>query len=131
MKYSIRRHLGKGKHFGHFQIREAISDAKQGEVVGYVNPDTHSLIMANCLLHNKVNQSTKIFEGEHKKPCAWIVTDDLQIVSKDDAMVNYEFDAESVSFNPKVDPSWIVNGRKMDGFIIPLIITKGTKLFKI
>jgi hypothetical protein len=33
--YTIRRHLGRGKHYGWWQIREYITNSKQGAIVGY------------------------------------------------------------------------------------------------
>ena len=66
-KFTIRRHLSKGQYFGFFQVRGYITDSKQGEVLFYVNPETQNLVMQDCILHNKVNQSIKIFEGQNSR----------------------------------------------------------------
>ena len=65
-------HLGRGKHCGWWQVREYISNSKQGKIVEYIDPSKFTIILRTCYLYNKVVQAEKILNGAHKEPCAWI-----------------------------------------------------------
>lgn len=123
--FTIRRHLSKGKNFGFWQIRGYISDSKQGAEVEYVNPETHSLILENCLLYNKVNESLKIFNGGEKNPCAYIIFEKYSVIEKTDLQGN----PINISFNPKKNPNWLIDNQNADFKVIETIITNGSKLF--
>lgn len=126
--YTIRRHLSKGKNFGHFQIRGHITDSKQGPVVEYVNPETHSIIFEDCKLHNKINQSRKIFDGANKQPCAYIICKEYLVVPK-----TLDPTDQEISFNPRQSPHWrkLVNGIDsiIDSQYFQFLITSNTKLY--
>ena len=101
-KYTIRSHLGKGDHFGHFQIRRYITDAKQGEIVEYINPELFNITFKNCKLHNKTSQSDKILKGENKKPCAWLIAESYEV--NNSSFIN----SVEVAFNPRKSKNWTV-----------------------
>jgi hypothetical protein len=126
--YTVRRHLSKGENFGHFQIRTRITDAKQGEVVEYINPDTHNITFVGCSLFNRVNQANKILEGGHKNPCAWLICDSYIITEK----AQEEPTGEELRYNPREAKNWILNGLEVaDKMTFNIIRTYGTKLFTI
>ena len=124
-KFTIRRHLSKGQYFGFFQVRGYITDSKQGEVLFYVNPETQNLVMQDCILHNKVNQSIKIFEGQNKRPCAYIICGKVEV--KDATRV----EGIKVSYNPKKSPNWTINNKPSNFAKVNKIETFGTKLFRL
>lgn len=123
-RYTIRKHLSKGKNFGFWQIRGYITDSKQGAEIEYVNPATHSIELVNCLLYNKINAAKKIFEGGEKNPCAYIIFQEYKVIERQN-----EMGAVEVSFNPKKCPNWLVGGVVSDFTEIPQIVSSLTKLF--
>lgn len=130
--YTIRRHLGKGKHFGWWQIREYITNSKQGAIVEYVDPAKFTIIFRNCFLYNRPNTAKKIFNGGHKQPCAWIcagsyVKDNIEAAKIIDDMPT------ELEFNPKKAINWRVYypfqmPTEVFGEVL-YIYTKGTKLY--
>jgi hypothetical protein len=128
--FTIRRHLARGKYFGYFQIRGHVTDSKQGEVIEYVNPNTHSIIFNSCRLHNKINQSTKIFNGAQKEPCAYIICTSYEVVEP----IKIPGELE-VNFNPKLSPHWrMFSGRSIDLVDFALfttLITFNSKVYAI
>ena len=114
--FTVRRHLSKGKNFGFIQIRGYISDSKQGAEIEYVNPETHTVIFNNCILHNKINQSIKIFKTKEKAPCAYIIFESYEVVPLQPAVSNVE-----VRYNPVLCPNWQVDGNTADQEFIACI----------
>jgi hypothetical protein len=121
--YTIRFHLGKGKHYGWYQVRKYITDAKQGEVVEYINPNTHSIVMVNCKTHNKINQATKIFNGSDKSPCAWLIFESYYVSDVIDATDN------QLCYNPRVNPYWTMDNNNVDGHTFDVVTTNSNKLY--
>ena len=75
--YKVRFHLARGKHYQHWQVKDRCGD------VEYYNPEEITLIMKDCKLHNQPNASKKILLGENKKPCAWVICNTIEVISKD------------------------------------------------
>ena len=130
--YTIRRHLGNGKHKGHFQIRGYVTDSQQGEEIAYVDPSTHTLEMYECKLHNKVNQSTKILDAfkkgkNEKKPCAYVICESYEISPKQTESIS----DDEVRFNPQVNAHWTINEQESDNAEVDAIISFGSKLYKL
>lgn len=122
-KYTIRRHLGRGEHQGHFQIREYKSAKTQGDIVTHVDPEKFSIIFKGCKLFNKEERAKLTFEGLKKKPCAWVICEDYSIVPKL-PVGNVE-----LTYDPRKAINWICNGQSMDFTEHPHIMTSGTRLF--
>lgn len=117
--YKIAFHLGRGVNFQKWQVKDVNNDAV------YVNPETHDIVMYDCKLHNQKGTSLRIFKGGEKQRCAWVECSRYDIVIKSD----YTSDVE-VRFNPRVCPTWIVNGiSEQDGRKINTIKTNGRKLY--
>ncbi len=126
--YTIRRHLGKGKHFGWWQIREYITNAKQGEIVEYIDPDKFCIIFRTCFLYNRPKTAQKIFDGAYKQPCAWICAGSYM---KEPANATEIIDdyPSLLEYNPKKSIHWTSWNVNMDGVEHEFIYTKGTKLY--
>ena len=124
--FTIRRHLGKGANFMHFQIRGHVTDSKQGDIVEYVNPDTHSIVFNGCRLHNKVNQSNKILSGANKAPCAWLIAESYEVVAKQ----SVDSDDVHLRFNPRISANWELVGLGVaDDMTFDQVVMKEAKLF--
>lgn len=130
MNYTIRRHLGKGQHYGWFQIRGYVTDAKQGEVVEYVNPEQYDIVFTGCRVHNKKNQAAKILAGANKAPIAWLIAEGYEVRPKGLAL-----ETKQLEYNPKKSATWVVieNGETLvndaDASQFETVITRGTKLY--
>lgn len=130
--YTVRRHLGRGEHYGWFQIRKRITDAKQGEVVEYVNPETHMIRFKGVTLHNKVNQSQKILDGEHKKPCAWLICmeyDVMEVLEPREVPRFKGIYPNELRFNPRESAYWKHCDQIADDMEFISVITIGTQLY--
>jgi len=114
--YTIRRHLGNDQYKGHYQIREYKSARCQGDLVGYVNPATDTLKMYDVKLSNNVNLAGRILTGEQakKKPCAWIICSDFDIVSNDAIELTDYDNCDEVTYNPRMAKNWMQDGKVMD-----------------
>jgi hypothetical protein len=130
--YTIRRHLGQGKHKGWWQIREYISNAKQGIVVEYVDSSKFSIIFRTCLLYNRVNQAKKIINGAYKEPCAWICAGSYVVEDKSIVEIIDDNPTE-ISYNPKKSIHWTEHTKdediNIDGEEFSYIYSNGVKLY--
>mgnify|MGYP003636562702 FL=1 len=125
MKYTVRRHLGRGKNYGDFQIRGYVTDSKQGDVIEYVNPNEFNIQFHNVKLFNKVNPSLNIFTGKTSKmPCAWLIFDSYTITPKQ------SLSGEGIQFNPKANPFWTDSkGQNIDGKSFTIVNMNSNKLY--
>jgi hypothetical protein len=99
-------------------------------MVEYHDPTTTQLVMTNCVLKNNRKTAEKIFNGEHKTVCAWVLCDSIQV--NKDSFVSYDNDPTNirVTYNPRVNPYWVLG--KMtpaDGFKFNEVGSLNSKLF--
>jgi len=122
--FGIRRNLGAVKK-GFLQIHEldSRSKIKSGSKDILVDPSTHMIIMHGCYLHNSSVRSAKIHSGEiHKERCAWISCDRYEIVALADIK------GDEISYNPKVNPFFALNGKNVDKQEFAMLVTNGVKI---
>lgn len=93
MRYQVRLHLGKGEHFGHWQV-------KCGAGVRYYDPAKASLTMLDCQLRNQPGTAKKIHDGGNKSVCAWVDCNELLVSGP------VEMAGIRISYNPRVAPYW-------------------------
>jgi hypothetical protein len=102
-----------------------------GEVV-YCSPTDTQLLLRGCELKNNRKTAEKIFNGEHKTVCAWVLCEEVEI--KHDRFGRYDINPQNLSltYNPRVNPYWVLN--KMtpaDGFKFNEIASVDYKLYVI
>lgn len=97
--YKVRFHLGRGKHFMHWQVKSS-----EG-VVSYVDPQDNQLALVGCKLSVQPTAAQKIHDGANKTVCAWIECEEVQVLSVDRIKPNQQ--DYRISFNPRVSPNWI------------------------
>ena len=117
-KYQVRFHLGAGKHYKHWQIR-------QGDNVSYYHPDEVCIMMKQCKLRNRKSVAKQIFAGSHKTVCAWIECDELWLNQHSEIVGQ----AAQISYNPKVAPYWVQNGEDVDGKVYNLLHTHNRSVY--
>ena len=130
MKYTVRRHLGRGKNYGDFQIRGYVTDSKQGDVIEYVNPNEFNIQFHNVKLFNKTKRcgtpyAEVIFSGKSDRMvCAWLIFDSYTITPKK------SLSGEGIQFNPKANPFWTNSeGKNIDGKSFAIVNMNSNKLY--
>jgi hypothetical protein len=129
-KFSIRKHLGKGQYFGFWQVRTALTESQQGEIVGYIDPSKFGLKCHNTKLYIRANLSAKIFLGtqKKKKPCAWILCESYEVTLVNKA----EYcDSIQISFNPRLHPDWLLAGENVNRNSFKVLQTKNSKVYAV
>jgi hypothetical protein len=118
--YKVRFNLGRGSNYRKWQIRDVNNKPK------HYDPSKVTLVMSGCKLKNNKKTAEKIFSGENKTVCAWIECDDVEISYKDPMVCTKDTE---LSYNPRVNPFWTMNGENFDNTMHDLIYSNGTKLF--
>lgn len=133
--FRVRFHLGAGVNFMEWQVR----DLQTGQVSFY-DPNTIRIRMDGCKLRNNKKTAQKIHDGQNKTVCAWVDCEWVSCFpmadyvtsqnSNPDAIRYIQDDTKRVSFNPRVNPSWIdQDGVVVDGKEYPSLVTAGRKIF--
>lgn len=92
--------------------------------VHFFSPDQTQLHMEGCILKNSRSTALKIFSGNHKTVCAWVLCDKIEI---HDTNVLWD-NGRQVKYNPKVLPYWNIDGTDVDGSKFKSMYTFGKKL---
>ena len=124
--FGVRRNLSAVKK-GFLQIHEMDSKSKikSGSKDILVDPSTHMIIMHGCYLHNSSARAEKINKGEiHKERCAWITCDSFEIVPLADIQ------GDEISYNPKVNPFFVLDGKNVDKHNFDMLVTNGVKIIR-
>lgn len=127
-RFRVRFHLGKGKHFKHWQVL----DKKNGHYRDYYDPDKVDIIMYKSRLGNHPATARKIYEGAHKTVCAWVECDMVEIKYHSSPM--YEaVDTSQLTmykYNPKKNPYWFTDEESdVDGREFKVLSTKGRNIY--
>ena len=116
----VRFHLGKGKHFFHWQVRKETG-------VEYYDPDRWQLAMFDCVLRSRRGEAEKIYNGKNKSVCAWIECKRL-IVQPAPAWER-PYKGIAIAFNPRWRPHWTgPDGQDIDQTQHRMIRTSGRSL---
>jgi hypothetical protein len=81
--------------------------------------------MSDCTLKNNRKAALSILSGSNKFVCAWVLCDEIKIITKD-------FKTESntrLKYNPRELPYWNLNGKNMDGENVKELFSVDYKLF--
>lgn len=117
----VRFHLAAGKHHCHWQVRH--DDGR----VEYFDPAATGLRMVGCRLTNQRGTAQRIYDGDHKSPCAWV---EAQRVYQHTPNAWDKPFGEWVGFNPRVAPHWRNDeGDNLDGREFAVITTEGRSLW--
>lgn len=92
----------------------------------YLNPNEVSLIMSICKLSNNVKQAEKIFHGENKTVCAWVLCEEIRITGVPQEDLS---DTSRLRYNPRVKPCWDYKGSNVDGKEFSCIESRGNRLY--
>ena len=115
----VRFNLSSGKNFMKWKVEHP------NGMVEYLSPDDVQLVMNGCVLKNHKKTATKIFEGSHKTVCAWILCDEITVLSETKIMDNLQ----QVKYNPRVQPNWVIDGEIADNSRVEKLHTLGKGVF--
>jgi hypothetical protein len=122
-KYTIRRHLGRGKNLGDFIVRGYKTDSKQGEFIEYINPENFNLILTGCKFYIRKATTQKIFDGANKEVCGWIICEDYK--TEPSKIVK----GAELKFNPRKGVNFTADGETVNDAKPQEIRTYKTNLF--
>lgn len=115
----VRFSLQKGENYMKWRIIYPDGSVK------YYNPNEVQLIMRGCTLKNNKKAATKIFNGEtNKVVCAWIMCDSVKIDYSDFIGAT----PYKVSYNPRKEPNWVIQGKDADNTFREIIYSVGREL---
>jgi len=130
--FKIRRNLKKGSEYGFFQVSVSDTNSKLGETIEMVNPETHSIVMQECILWNVRGTSTRIYEGAYKERCAWVVCTDYVVMPQSDIDSDIADGRNELVFNPRLSPTWLdAEMNDVDKTQYESIVTVNKELFKL
>ncbi len=117
-RIKVRFNLSQGKNYMKWKITYPTE-------VKYFDPKVVQLIMKGCQLKNQKSTAEKIFNGQHKSVCAWVLCEDVQVLVDPDI----ELSDVRVKYNPRVQPNWVLNDKNVDDHKFELIHSKGSSLY--
>jgi hypothetical protein len=117
--FRLRFHLAQGPHFMHWQVR-----GPNG--VSYYKPDEVTIRAQNVTLKNSASTAKKIFEGADKTVCAWLQCEFLEVIPKQDFVIEKY---TRLFFNPRNCIHWTnEEGWNLDNKFVGEIITIGRQV---
>jgi hypothetical protein len=120
----VRFNLGAGENYMKWKIDIP------GEPARYINPDAVQLRMTGCTVKNQKSTASKIHQGANKSVCAWILCNEISILTDLDApSITQLKNFEQLSYNPRVQPNWLCGGNNVDGESYDNIVSMGKTLF--
>lgn len=123
-KIKVRFNLGRGENYMKWKI-----EYPSGQV-SYYSPTDIQLILKDCTLKNGRKTAMKIFNGENKTVCAWVLCEDITVRYSGFEQFD-ELGLNRLKYNPKNLPFWTIGDGKlpMDGHKFEEIGTVDSKLF--
>jgi hypothetical protein len=109
-KIKVRFNLGRGENYMKWKIEypNTINNMKKN-IVEYLSPEDVQLVLHNCMLKNNRKVADKIFNGENKSVCAWIMCESISINHlhlKTDEQEHLFDKPISLKYNPRKNPFW-------------------------
>jgi hypothetical protein len=97
----VRFNLGRGKNYMKWKIQYPTG------VVEYHSPTDTQLVLKGCTLKNSRITADKIFNGQHKSVCAWVLCEDVEV--KLSNFTPYDIGQNPrLKYNPKLKPYWVL-----------------------
>lgn len=119
--YKIRFHLGSGKYYKFWQIKN-----KNDKVIEYCDPSKVQLILHNCELINKKTKASKVLKTQIRDVCGWIKCENYEVVEKKE-----NNNLKMIIYDPKIMDYWHFenNHDNIDGTKFNEIITIGKRAY--
>lgn len=114
-RIKVRFHLGAGEHYKHWKIEYPNGDYQ------FINPEKQNMVLYDCQLHNRKGTAAGIHKGGEKVVCAWVWCESISMRYMTDKGIE-------VSYNPRVYPNWMCEGKVADNWKFDKLQTVGNKL---
>ena len=122
----VRFNLSAGENFMKWKIMY------RGGLVQYIDPTQTQLIMKNCVLKNSRKTAEKIFNGNEKVVCAWVLCEEITI--HQNSII--QDTSDGVFYNPRKFPYWVSDSRNtpyypvcLDGCKYDQLHTKNNQIY--
>jgi len=120
--FKVRFHLGAGENY----LKWRVENVETG-VVEFFDPQYYDLELENCKLYNQTSAANKIFKGDNKTVCAWVMAEKVAILIGGNCCFP---EKDSVSYNPRKQPYWVdVEGINIDKKEFTWLETQGRQLY--
>ena len=119
-KFITRFNLGTGENYMKWKVT-----SPTGNIV-YYEPNDVTLFIEGCKLVNRKGAAKKIFDGANKEVCAWVESKAVTVYHK--MPVDFTEGGMKVSYNPRVTPNWVMDGKDVDKLMIGDLISTGRDL---
>jgi len=120
-KVKVRFNLGKGKNYMKWKIQSSSG-------VEYHSACDVQLIITNGILRSNRKAAEKIFNGDEKNICAWVLCDSVKILHK--YFTPYDkLGYIKIKYNPRKNPFWDINGCNVDNTQYSEIVSLDYSLF--
>ena len=119
-RIKVRFNLSRGKNYMKWKC--VFPDG----TIEYLSPDEVSLIMMKCKLSNNAKQAEKIFQGESKTVCAWVLCEEIRITG---VPQKYLTETSRLRYNPRVKPCWDYQEVNSDGKEFDCIESRENRLY--
>ena len=117
--HKVRFNLSKGVNYMKWKVEYP------NNVVEYYSPDDVQLIMYDCIVKNNPRTAKKIFNGENKQVCSWILCEKI-IINDSITLNNTE---NRLSYNPRVTPNWGYGDKNVDNESFVELYTINNKVY--
>ena len=121
-RIKVRFNLGRGINYMKWKV--TYPDGS----VEYYNPTETQLVLKGTQLKNHKSVAKKIYEGGEKVVCAWILCDEIEVLTYN--FNQSDFEGEQLRYNPRVQPNWMLNGIIVDDARFSRIESVDFKLYK-
>lgn len=109
----VRFNLGRGENYLKWQVTYP-----DGDVI-YHKPNEVQLVMTECVFKNHKKTAQKIYDGQNKTVCAWILCKDIKVYTGEP----FTDETNKVTYNPRVQPNWMYDGKVFDDVASPQLHT--------
>ena len=119
--YKVRFHLGAGKNFRHWQVR-------QPGRVEYFNPAEVQLVLVNCRLRSILSAAKRVQERQVRAVCGWVECEWFTSFVTASMAIH---GLPRASYDPKADPFWRVEGDPTphDGLRVGSMVSEAARLY--
>ena len=122
-RFKVRFNLGRGDNYKKWKITHP-----SGEVE-YIEPDKWRLFMWEVELKNNRKTAERIYNGENKSVCSWILCNNICIKPYPSTWRSEDYKGGEIKYNPRVKPHWVHNDKDVDNERFQFIFSSNKQLF--
>jgi len=121
-RIKVRFNLSRGQNYMKWKVQ--YTDG----MVEYCDPKSTQIVMKGCTLKNSRTTAEKIYNGQHKTVCAWILCDSVEVKFSEFKSFEGTF-LSRAQYNPRVKPYWTIKGSNSDNLNLGELTTEDKILY--